>query len=82
MLNIEDGADAYVTLATSIGRDVCGADLPIGPKYPMNSASFQFLTQRGISRYVMKMAGMRRKTRIRKPRMNSLPSVIPVTSGI
>jgi hypothetical protein len=48
----------------------------------MKSASFQSLTQRGMSRYVMKMAGIRRKIRIRKPRMNNLPIVIPVTSGI
>lgn len=54
---------------------------PMGPKYPMNSASLTFLHTFGMNLYAMRIAGMRRKTMTRKPRPNRRPYVMPVTSG-
>lgn len=59
-----------------------GCSLPIGPKYPMNRASFQLAQARGINLYPSITAGMRRTPKTRNPNASSRPTVIPVSSGM
>ena len=55
--------------------------IPIGPKYPIKSASFQFFTTPGMALYSMKTPGILLKNSTRKPSPMSLGIVSPVSSG-
>lgn len=70
----------HISLLLDVNHDQA-SDLPIGPKYPINKASFQSLMTAGMNLYAIKMAGIRRKIKTRKPRPMSRATVIPVTSG-
>src|SRR5688572_22468357 len=84
VLDVENSADAFKFMLVLEFRNctVNGLwNLPIGPKYPINKASFQSLTQLGMSLYVMKIAGIRLNSSTNTPSPISRATVMPVTSG-
>lgn len=82
MFDVEHSTDAlFKTSALASLKSRRTKCIPIGPKYPMNRASFQFLHTRGMSLYRSSMLGMRRSRRTRNPSRTSRGYVIPVISG-